>query len=54
MLAKLLAGGGAYDLIQPSEYTVEALIKAGLLLPLDRDKIPNFANLDPTLSQPVL
>ncbi len=47
MLAKLLAGGGAYDLIQPSEYTVEALIKAGLLLPLDRDKIPNAKNLDP-------
>ena len=47
MLAKLLAGGGSYDLIQPSEYTVEALIKAGLLLPLDRDKIPNAKNLDP-------
>ncbi len=47
MLAKLLAGGGSYDLIQPSEYTVEALIKAGLLLPLDRDKIPNTKNLDP-------
>ncbi len=47
MLAKLLAGGGNYDLIQPSEYTVEALIKAGLLLPLDRDKIPNAKNLDP-------
>ena len=47
MLAKLLAGGGSYDLIQPSEYTVEALIKAGLLLPLDRNKIPNAKNLDP-------
>src|SRR5882762_12232 len=31
MLAKLLTGGGKYDLIQPSEYTVEALIKAGEL-----------------------
>ena len=47
MLAKLLAGGGNYDLIQPSEYTVEALIKAGLLLPLDRDKLSNARNLDP-------
>ena len=45
MLSKLLAGGGAYDLIQPSEYTVEALIKAKLLLPLDRDKIQNIKNL---------
>jgi spermidine/putrescine transport system substrate-binding protein len=53
MLAKLLAGGGSYDLVQPSEYTVEALIKAGLLLPLDRAAISNFHNLDPAfLNQP--
>ena len=53
MLAKLLAGGGAYDLIQPSEYTVEALIKAKLLLPLDKSKVPNARNLDPAaLDQP--
>jgi spermidine/putrescine transport system permease protein len=53
MLAKLLAGGGSYDLVQPSEYTVEALIKAGLLLPIDRRAISNFGNLDPAfLNQP--
>jgi spermidine/putrescine-binding protein len=53
MLAKLLAGGGSYDLVQPSEYTVEALIKAGLLLPLDRGALSNFGNLDPAfLNQP--
>ena len=53
MLSKLLAGGGSYDLIQPSEYTVEALIKAGLLLPLDKDKIPGLKNLAPDfLNQP--
>ena len=53
MLAKLLAGGGSYDLVQPSEYTVEALSKAGLLLPVDRAAVPNFANLDPAfLNQP--
>ena len=27
MLAKLLSGAPSYDLIQPSEYTVEALVK---------------------------
>src|SRR6187549_1772992 len=27
MLAKLMAGGSKYDLIQPSEYTIEGLIK---------------------------
>ena len=53
MLAKLLAGGGSYDLVQPSEYTVEALIKAGLLRPLDRAALSNFSNLDPAfLNQP--
>ena len=47
MLAKLLAGGGDYDLIQPSEYTVEAMIKEDLLQPLDHAKIPNLQNLAP-------
>ena len=47
MLAKLLAGGGAYDIIQPSEYTVEALIKDNLLQELDLEKIPNLKNLAP-------
>ena len=27
MLAKLISGAQSYDLIQPSEYTVEALVK---------------------------
>lgn len=47
MLAKLLAGGGAYDIIQPSEYAVQALIKDGQLLELDQSKIPNMANIAP-------
>ena len=47
MLAKLLAGGGAYDLIQPSEYTVQAMIKENLLQELDQEKIPNLKNLAP-------
>ena len=47
MLAKLLAGATAYDLVQPSEYTVEALIKGNKLAKLDKNKIPNLKNLDP-------
>jgi len=47
MLTKLLAGGGAYDLIQPSEYTIEALIKEGLLEPIDHAAIPNLKNIAP-------
>lgn len=46
MLAKLLAGGAKYDLIQPSEYVVESLIKQGRLEELNRANLPNFKNLD--------
>src|SRR5688572_29391108 len=35
MLSKLLAGATKYDLIQPSEYTIESLIKEDHLAPLD-------------------
>lgn len=47
MLAKLGAGGGNYDIIQPSEYVVEALVKENLLHPIDHSKIPNLKNLSP-------
>jgi len=47
MLAKLLAGGGSYDLIQPSEYVIESLIKENLLIPIDHAAIPNMKNLAP-------
>ncbi len=47
MLSKLLAGATKYDLIQPSEYIVEALAKAGKLRPLDFARIPNFKNIGP-------
>ncbi len=53
MLAKLVSGAAAYDLIQPSEYTIEALIKAGKLLPIDKSKVPNLVNVGPEyLGQP--
>lgn len=47
MLAKLLAGGGSYDLIQPSEYVIEGLIKEDLLTPIDHALIPNLKNIAP-------
>lgn len=47
MLAKLLAGGGTYDLIQPSEYVIEGLIKENLLTPIDHAAIPNMKNIAP-------
>src|SRR3954453_4868707 len=47
LISKLRAGGAKYGLIQPSEYTCEALIKAGKLAPIDHGKIPNLKNLLP-------
>ena len=51
MLSKLLAGGSKYDLIQPSEYTIEALIKAEKLDSLTMENIPNVKNLDPKFTK---
>jgi spermidine/putrescine transport system substrate-binding protein len=51
MMAKLLAGGAKYDLIQPSEYAVEALIKAGQLEELNMANIPNIKNLAPEFTK---
>ena len=45
MLAKLMSGAASYDLIQPSEYTIEAMVKEKLLLPLDHSKLPNLKNI---------
>jgi spermidine/putrescine transport system substrate-binding protein len=45
MLAKLMSGAAKYDLIQPSEYVVEALVKEKQLVPLDHAKLPNLKNI---------
>lgn len=48
MLAKLLAGGsGEFDIIVPSGFYIDAMRENDLLEPLDKDKIPNLANVDP-------
>ncbi len=44
---KLQAGVTGYDIIVPSDYTVEILIRQGLLAELDLSKIPNFGNISP-------
>lgn len=47
MIAKIQAGNSGYDLVIPSDYAVEILIKANLLAELDRSNIPNLANINP-------
>ena len=45
---KLTQGGGC-DVVVPSTYFISKMAKEGLLVPLDKTKIANFANLDPAL-----
>jgi len=47
LLAKLAAGAKGYDILVPTANAVEALIKGGQLLPLDKSKLPNLKNVDP-------
>ena len=46
MLAKLKAGGTAYDVVFPSEYMVEYMISADMLNELDYEKLSNYGNID--------
>ncbi len=43
MYAKMLAGSGRYDIIFPSSYQVSLMAQNGMLLPLDKSKLPNVA-----------
>jgi spermidine/putrescine transport system substrate-binding protein len=47
LLAKLVAGGGNYDLIQPSEYAAELMVRRKMLAPLNKAKIPNLKYIAP-------
>ncbi len=45
MLAKLMAGGGVYDLAVASDFMVEILKKQELLLPVRKENVPNLSNI---------
>jgi len=47
MLSKLLAGDSNFDILLPGEHVVGALVKDGLLRPLETEKIPNLRHIDP-------
>jgi len=52
LLAKLQAGDSQYDIIQPSDYMVATMIQLGLLEKLNKENIPNAANIVPKFSTP--
>ncbi len=47
LYAKLKGGGVSYDVIIPSDYMIGKMINEDMLEELNKDNIPNLANLDP-------
>ncbi len=47
--AKLVAGKSGYDIVVPGSHFAKQQIEAGLLLSLDKSKLPNLKNLDPAI-----
>ena len=46
MYQKIKSGGSKYDLIFPSDYMIEKMIKEELLQKIDYNNIPNYKNID--------
>jgi spermidine/putrescine transport system substrate-binding protein len=49
VLTRLQQGNPGYDIIVPTDYMVATMIRENLLIPLDKSRIPNIANLNPAL-----
>jgi spermidine/putrescine transport system substrate-binding protein len=49
LYAKLLTGGTGYDLVFPSGDYVSIMIKEGMLERIDKSKLQNLNNIDPTV-----
>ena len=47
MYAKIANTNSKYDVIIPSDYMIERMIKEQLLQPINWDNVPNVANIDP-------
>ncbi len=46
MFAKLKSGARGYDIVVPSGDFVSIMIHEGMLAPIDKSRLPNFANID--------
>ena len=52
MYTRVSTGAGSYDVIFPSEYMIQRLLKEDLLEELNLENIPNLANVLPSLLDP--
>ena len=48
MYAKISGGGTKYDIVIPSDYMIARMIKEGMLRKINKENIPNLANIDLT------
>lgn len=48
--AKMLAGGSGYDVVVPNGPVLARFVKAGIVRPLDKAKLPNLGNQDATIT----
>ncbi len=46
MYVKLKQGGESYDVIFPSDYMIEKMIKEDMLVKIDKNNVPNINNVD--------
>ena len=46
MITKIQQGGSAYDIAVPSEYAIEMMKEDDLLIPLNKELLPNLTNID--------
>ncbi|MES2046822.1 MAG: polyamine ABC transporter substrate-binding protein [Pseudomonadota bacterium] len=51
--AKMVAGKTGYDIVVPSINWANLQIQGGLLMKLDKSKLPNLANLDPVIQSAI-
>jgi len=47
MYAKLKSGGAIYDVVIPSDYMIQRLIREGMLEKIDYNNIPNYKYIEP-------
>ena len=47
MLAKIRPGNSGYDVVAPSDYAVDIMVKEGLAAKLDKANIPNLRHINP-------
>jgi len=52
MLARLRAGGSAFDIVAPTGYAVATMIQQDLAMPLTPELIPNMGNIQPAFRDP--